>query len=165
MWKKRRWSGVVGMDSPRRKHDWPESLPWWLGRMGKRGESSGCSALASAGLLTQHPCRTAREVWVRWTDSEADQELPEWQSSEDWDQWNRTQVEACSLWHSQGSILGPVLFNLFSSEGWRNRMYPQLAWWWHHWGEWLIHLSIRQGASGEAQQNPQRSWRSLEYLS
>lgn len=45
--------------------------------------------------------------------SEVDQELTEWQSSEGCDQRIRIQLEACSQWCYPSSLLGPVLFNLF----------------------------------------------------
>lgn len=51
-------------------------------------------------------------------DSEANQELSEWQSSEDHNQQSRIQLKACSQWHSPGINTRSSLVHLvFLDEG------------------------------------------------
>lgn len=150
--KKKRSSGIVSIDTP--SHAWPIwqlSAIAWQDRS-TSGGSGCCLPWFQQGFWYHppyYPYRQAQEICVTWKDSEVDQELDEWQSSEGHDQRSKIQMEAFSQWHSPGNNVKSSFIQLFyQSPGSIDRMDHCQVCWWYKLGEWLIHLKAVLPFSG-----------------
>lgn len=78
----------------------------------------------------------AGEVWAGWADSELDWKLPEQLvmisgKKSSWRLWSSSKT--------QGSILDPILINIFFNNLDDRAAYPQQVYWWHRSGRRVKH--------------------------